>query len=464
MNPAPGSYGVVGTYSGAASNGISYQASVSANLPLIINGFDPPAPPNPPAAPAGSISSASGAAGDRIGSVSAVNSDTSVEASGVGAFTIAQYSSNPESVSPSLVPTGDYFDVQTASGSSLTGLTVTDCNLNGGNELEFWNGNSWQVVSSQTFSAGPPDCVTATLTDTSLPTTTLTGTVFAAVETLPSVISVSPSSGPSSGGTVVTITGLNLADVTGVDFGSIPASSFSVLSDTEITAVAPPGGGVVDVSVATPQGNSQSTTNDEFSYLTSVSASLSAPPPPAGATSDVTASSSSPTGTATANLPNDTSVVANGEGAVTLSQFTSPPVAPPPSQTPATDYFDVRVSSQSSFSTLTIKNCDLNGGNSLSWWNPNASSSGGAWLAVTGSTYTPGAQPCVSATLSSTSSPSISQLSGTVFAVTVGTPAQLMKGYWLTAADGGVFSFGDASFYGSMAGTKLAQPIVGIGG
>ena len=37
------------------------------------------------------------------------------------------------------------------------------------------------------------------------------------------------------------------------------------------------------------------------------------------------------------------------------------------------------------------------------------------------------------------------------------------KGYWLTAADGGVFSFGDATFYGSMGGQKLAQPIVGIG-
>ena len=172
VNPAPGSYGVVGSYSGATSSGISYQASVSANLPLIINGFDPPAPPSPPTAPAGSTNSASGAVGDRILSVSAVNANTSVEASGVGAFTVAQYSPNPESVSPSLVPTGSYFDVQTASGSSLTGLTITDCNLNGGNELEFWNGNFWQLVSSQTFSAGPPGCVTATLTSTSLPTVT----------------------------------------------------------------------------------------------------------------------------------------------------------------------------------------------------------------------------------------------------------------------------------------------------
>jgi hypothetical protein len=35
-------------------------------------------------------------------------------------------------------------------------------------------------------------------------------------------------------------------------------------------------------------------------------------------------------------------------------------------------------------------------------------------------------------------------------------------GYWLAASDGGVFSFGDASFEGSMGGKPLNQPIVGI--
>src|SRR6185312_4628096 len=37
------------------------------------------------------------------------------------------------------------------------------------------------------------------------------------------------------------------------------------------------------------------------------------------------------------------------------------------------------------------------------------------------------------------------------------------KGYWLVASDGGVFSFGDATFYGSMGGTPLNKPIVGMG-
>src|ERR1035437_6636935 len=38
------------------------------------------------------------------------------------------------------------------------------------------------------------------------------------------------------------------------------------------------------------------------------------------------------------------------------------------------------------------------------------------------------------------------------------------QGYWLIASDGGIFSFGDANFYGSMGGKKLNQPIVGGAG
>ena len=36
------------------------------------------------------------------------------------------------------------------------------------------------------------------------------------------------------------------------------------------------------------------------------------------------------------------------------------------------------------------------------------------------------------------------------------------KGYWLVAADGGIFSFGDAGFYGSTGGIRLISPIVGM--
>ncbi len=41
-------------------------------------------------------------------------------------------------------------------------------------------------------------------------------------------------------------------------------------------------------------------------------------------------------------------------------------------------------------------------------------------------------------------------------------PTSSGAGYHVTAADGGVFSFGDAPFHGSLGGTTLAEPIVGI--
>ncbi len=36
------------------------------------------------------------------------------------------------------------------------------------------------------------------------------------------------------------------------------------------------------------------------------------------------------------------------------------------------------------------------------------------------------------------------------------------RGYWLVAADGGVFAFGDAGYFGSMGGKPLNAPVVGI--
>ncbi len=36
------------------------------------------------------------------------------------------------------------------------------------------------------------------------------------------------------------------------------------------------------------------------------------------------------------------------------------------------------------------------------------------------------------------------------------------RGYWIVDSDGGVFNFGDAGFFGSLGGTRLAKPIVGI--
>ncbi len=36
------------------------------------------------------------------------------------------------------------------------------------------------------------------------------------------------------------------------------------------------------------------------------------------------------------------------------------------------------------------------------------------------------------------------------------------KGYWMVASDGGVFTFGDAGFVGSLGGQAIPAPIVGF--
>ena len=42
----------------------------------------------------------------------------------------------------------------------------------------------------------------------------------------------------------------------------------------------------------------------------------------------------------------------------------------------------------------------------------------------------------------------------------LGTPDS--GGYWEVAADGGLFSFGDANFFGSTGALALVAPIVGM--
>ncbi|ADQ81040.1 cell surface receptor IPT/TIG domain protein [Paludibacter propionicigenes WB4] len=84
----------------------------------------------------------------------------------------------------------------------------------------------------------------------------------------PTVTAISPSSGSTVGGTTVTITGTNLIGVTAVKFGSTNATSFSVNSTTQITAVSPSGtAGAVDITVTTQSGTSTISINDKFTYF-----------------------------------------------------------------------------------------------------------------------------------------------------------------------------------------------------
>jgi sugar lactone lactonase YvrE len=83
----------------------------------------------------------------------------------------------------------------------------------------------------------------------------------------PTVTSISPSSGPTAGGTVVMITGTNLLSASTVNFGGTAATSFTVNSATSITAISPAGTSTVDVTVTTSSGVSAPNASDQFTYV-----------------------------------------------------------------------------------------------------------------------------------------------------------------------------------------------------
>ncbi|MEW2319360.1 IPT/TIG domain-containing protein [Streptomyces bauhiniae] len=81
----------------------------------------------------------------------------------------------------------------------------------------------------------------------------------------PTVTTVAPASGPTSGGTGVTITGTNLDTTESVTFDGTPAP-FSVVNATTVSAVTPPGAaGAVDVVVTNAAGSDTAT--DAFTYV-----------------------------------------------------------------------------------------------------------------------------------------------------------------------------------------------------
>ena len=81
------------------------------------------------------------------------------------------------------------------------------------------------------------------------------------------VSGIKPNSGPTTGGTSVTITGSNLSGATGVSFGGAGGSIKSD-SSTQITATSPAGSGTVDVTVTTKGGTSATSGSDRFTYIT----------------------------------------------------------------------------------------------------------------------------------------------------------------------------------------------------
>jgi len=79
-------------------------------------------------------------------------------------------------------------------------------------------------------------------------------TIASRASTAPAITASYPAVGTTSGGTSVTLKGVNLSDVTAVRFGSTTAS-FTVVDDDQITATAPAGtAGVASITIVAPTG------------------------------------------------------------------------------------------------------------------------------------------------------------------------------------------------------------------
>jgi len=182
------------------------------------------------------------------------------------AFTFVASAPSVTAVTPSSGPTG-----------GGTTVTITGSGFSGATKVAFGavRATSFTVVSNTEITAVTP--VQPAGVRPVLVTTTLGGTnaalgppdSFSYIAPIPSVASVSPQSGPVSGGTTVTITGTGFTGTTKVAFGAVAAVSFAVVSDTEITAVTPAqpaGTRVVHVTTAGGVTSPSAGPSDEFTY------------------------------------------------------------------------------------------------------------------------------------------------------------------------------------------------------
>ena len=139
----------------------------------------------------------------------------------------------------------------------------------GATKVEFGPGAtspSFQVLSdtlvratTPAHAAGGVSVQVTTANGTSAPDPWVTWYAF--LDPAPTVTSVSPASGPSSGGTMVVVRGTGFTGATAVRFGTTPAQGFAVLDQGLLLATAPVGApGPTAIRVTTPSGSSNPAT------------------------------------------------------------------------------------------------------------------------------------------------------------------------------------------------------------
>ena len=149
-----------------------------------------------------------------------------------------------------------------------TSVTISGANFTHATAVKFGStaATSFVVDSATEITAVSPAGAGTVKVTVATPAGTSCSPTYYSYLPSPAVTGVSPSAGPAAGGTSVTITGSYFTNATAVGFGTTPATSFTVDSDSQITASAPAGTGIVDVTVASLGGTSTTSSSDEYTY------------------------------------------------------------------------------------------------------------------------------------------------------------------------------------------------------
>jgi hypothetical protein len=178
-------------------------------------------------------------------------------------------------------------DFSPASGPVGTKVTITGANLNGPTAVAFnaTRSGSYTVESPTQLSATVP----AGASSGPISVTTPGGTAasrasFTVTSPAPTVASVSPAEGPTSGGMPITITGTHFLSGATVNIGGKLATAVTVRSETEIAAKTPEKeAGSYEVTVSDANGTSSG--GAKYTYLAPQAPSVSAIAPASGSTS-----------------------------------------------------------------------------------------------------------------------------------------------------------------------------------
>jgi hypothetical protein len=156
--------------------------------------------------------------------------------------------------------------VVTITGVHFTGVTSVVFGGVAARTFTINSDGSITATAPPVTAGGPVDITVSTATASSAHTAADKFTYV--VPPVPVVTGLSTSSGPTAGGTVVTVLGSGFTTTTGVSFGGVAATKFTVLSDTALLVTTPADSpGAVDVQVTDVSGTSSATAADEFTFV-----------------------------------------------------------------------------------------------------------------------------------------------------------------------------------------------------